>query len=190
MATIPHTLAGIKAQLDRYVPHTLIEDACREAGHTWRERKLGPVVTVHLFLLQLLARVALDGLRHVSGLAVSAQACCKAYQRLPLEVLRRLVEAVYEPVKTKSSRWHGLRIRLVDGMSFITADTPALGKKYGKASNHKGVSKGYPMPKLLASIDLFSGMIRRVIALPGTRGERSCPRSAAWAHEARRSDAR
>ena len=174
MATIPHTLAGIKAHVDQYVPSGVIEDACRKAGHVWRERTLGPATTVHVFLLQLLAKVALGGLRHVSGLAVSAQAFCKARQRLPLEVLRQLIEAVYVPVKTKASRWRGLRVRLVDGMSFLTADTPALCKKYGKASNHKGTSNGYPVPKLLASIDLYSGMIRKVIALPWARGERTC----------------
>ena len=170
MATISHSLAGIKSQLDQYVPAGLIEDACRKAGHTWRERKLGPAITVHLFLLQLLAKVALSGLRHVSGMAVSAQALCKAKARLPLAVLQRLITAV--SVETKAGAkagatlWHGLRIRIVDGMSFLTADTPELTGTYGKARNHKGTSNGYPIPKLLASIDLFSGMILKVIALP------------------------
>ena len=174
MATIPHTLAGIKAHVDKYIPPGVIEEACRKDGHVWRERKLGPAVTVHLFLLQLLAQVALSGLQRVSGLAVSAQAFCKARRRLPLAVLERLISAVQIPGKTKGSLWRGLRIRLVDGMSFLTADTPELTKKYGKASNHKGASNGYPVPKLLASVDLFSGMIRKVIALPWARNERTC----------------
>lgn len=31
-----------------------IRDACRQAGHRWRDRKLDPVATVWLFLLQIL----------------------------------------------------------------------------------------------------------------------------------------
>src|SRR5437879_6263833 len=81
-ATITHSLATIKSHREKHAPPGLIEEICRQAGHRWRERTLGPAVTVHLFLLQLLAKVALSGLRHVSGLAVSAQAICKAKARL------------------------------------------------------------------------------------------------------------
>src|SRR5438552_19079027 len=94
MATISQALIGIKSHLNKHVSAGLIEETCRQAGHLWRERTLGPAVTVHLFLLQLLAKVALSGLRHVSGLAVSAQAICKAKARLPLAVLQRLVSDV------------------------------------------------------------------------------------------------
>jgi hypothetical protein len=30
-----------------------IEDACREAGHRWRERELDPAVTIALFIQQI-----------------------------------------------------------------------------------------------------------------------------------------
>jgi hypothetical protein len=33
-----------------------IREACRAAGHRWRERVLDPVTTVHLFVLQILHR--------------------------------------------------------------------------------------------------------------------------------------
>ena len=185
MATISHALSGIKSQLDRHVPTGLIEDACRHAGHRWRRRTLDPATTVHLFLLQLLARVALSGLRHVAGLRVSAQAVCRAKARLPLAVLQRLVAAVCDGVcgggdgassssSSSSSLWHGLRLKVVDGLSFLTQDTPALAARYGKARNHRGVSAGYPVPKLLAAVDLATGMIQRVIALPWARQERTC----------------
>ena len=31
-----------------------IGSACRDAGHHWRQRQLGPVITLHLFVLQQL----------------------------------------------------------------------------------------------------------------------------------------
>src|SRR5256885_784754 len=90
--SIPGALAHIKAELGRVLPDAAVDDAARAVGHRWRERLLTPRVTVHLFLLQLLAGVALAGLRHASGLAASAQAVCKAKARLPLDLLVRLVE--------------------------------------------------------------------------------------------------
>jgi hypothetical protein len=183
--TISHALGHIKAQLEQHVPAALIDDSCRAVGHVWRARTLGPAMTVHLFLLQLLARVALRGLRHAAGLAVSAQAICAAKARLPRAVLRRLITATATATGAATGAatggagaggdlWHGLRVRLVDAMSFLTQDTAALSRRYGKGCNQRGVSHGYPVPKLLASIDRVSGMILRVIALPAARQERTC----------------
>src|SRR5947207_3674388 len=92
--SIPGALARIKAELGQVLPDAAIDDAARALGHRWRNRLLTPCVTVHLFLLQLLVRVALAGLRHASGLPVTAQAVCKAKQRLPLDLLLRLIEHV------------------------------------------------------------------------------------------------
>ena len=33
-----------------------IGEACEEVGYRWRERKLGPVATIHMFLLQVLLK--------------------------------------------------------------------------------------------------------------------------------------
>jgi hypothetical protein len=58
--SIPGALAHIKAELGQVLPDAAIEDTARAVGHRWRARLLTPCVTVHLFLLQLLARVALS----------------------------------------------------------------------------------------------------------------------------------
>jgi hypothetical protein len=50
-------------------------DACRQSGHVWRERLLGPVATLHLFVLQLLHRnTAIRALRHLAGTMPNASA--------------------------------------------------------------------------------------------------------------------
>ena len=47
--------------------------ACQEAGHQWRERELGPVATVKMFLLQILfGKVACEFVPHLAGKDVTA----------------------------------------------------------------------------------------------------------------------
>jgi hypothetical protein len=173
MATVSTCLQQVKAHLQELIAEKDILQICRNLGHVWRDRVLNPPNTVHLFLLQLLANVAMQGLRHVAGIPVSAQAICKAKMRLPLQLLVRLV-ALSVPEEPSQSLWRGLQVFLADGMSFLTADRPALTKKFGKASNQRGISNGYPVPKLLALMDFAGGFIHKVITLPAARQEFTC----------------
>ena len=52
--TITAAIAQIKADVAHYLTPQGIKSVCRKVGHTWRERILDPVTTVHLFLLQVL----------------------------------------------------------------------------------------------------------------------------------------
>src|SRR5260370_42239901 len=95
MLSIPQALARIKGQLTRSVPEALIRRACRDAGHAWRDRTLGPVVTTYLLLRQVLhGNPAVGCLRRLSGLDFSDSAYCQARARLPPSVLRRLLKEV------------------------------------------------------------------------------------------------
>lgn len=181
-SSIGCALEQIKRELGQWIDEPTIERACRESGHRWRRCLLLPLKTVQLLLLQLLAQVALRGLRHTAS--VSAAAIGKARQRLPLSVWLKLLEhscalacsttKVRGGQEEASGMWHGLRVLLADGMSVLAADTKALRDRYGKGSNQHGASCSYPLPKLLALMDLGSGMIRRIIALPHCRGEKTC----------------
>lgn len=172
MATVSNALRQVKAQLHDVHSDQDIFDICRRVGHRWRKRVLDPAVTVQLFLLQLLAKVAMQGLRHVANVSVTAQAICKAKGRLPLQVLMELV-AHSAPAGPVRPSWKDLAVYLADGMSFMTPDTPELARRYGKAKNQRGTSFGYPTPKLLALMD-FGGVIHKVIALPWARQEFTC----------------
>lgn len=175
MATIPRALSQVKCQLDRFVTTEDVEDLCRQSGHPFRRGKQGgPAGYVHQMLLQLLAAVSLAGVRHVSKVPVSKQAVQQSRSRLPLEVWRRLVDRVL-PQGPCLSCWHGLKVMLVDAMSFLTEDTPELANKYRKAKNGKpSCDQGRPNPKLLAMLDLAGGSIFRVLVLPWNRQERIC----------------
>jgi hypothetical protein len=174
MASIVHALSRIKSELDQIAPAELIHEFCKQVGHRWRERILNPATTIQLMLLQLLAKVSLAGLRRVSKVAASAQAICAARKRLPLEVMIRLVEYAGKALgQTCIDTWKGFRVVLADGSSFMTEDTPELAKTYGRARNQRGTSCSYPVPKLLALLDLASGLIHKLITLPCDRGERA-----------------
>ena len=170
MASVASALQRIKQDLDPFLPESSIMAACRQAGHRWRERKLGPVTTIHLFILQVLCfNTAMNHLRHLSKTAVKASAYCKARKRLPLKVLEALLEqsaaAMQKACATPQGSWCGLRPYLVDGSSAIAPDTPDSQKTFGQP---KGCKKGcgFPIPKVLGLFDAFSGVMLKVLTFP------------------------
>ena len=54
MVSISRTLQRIKGDLDTLLSETYLSNLAREAGCRWRERCLGPAVTIQLFVLQIL----------------------------------------------------------------------------------------------------------------------------------------
>lgn len=175
MASIGSGLLVIKSKLSEHIPESVVLEICRRVGHTWRERVLDPLNTIHLMLLQLLAGVALGRLHHVSKLKVSAAAVCKARKRLPVQVLMELVARIGGgAAPPELPLWKNRhRLAVADGTTFTTEDTPELARTYGKAKNQRSTRHGYPVPKLLALMDLNSGLIQKVIGLPHARHEQT-----------------
>lgn len=143
------------------------EQLCRAAGHDWRDRLLGPLPTLKLFLLQVAhGNTAINHLRQLSGLAFSAGSYCEARARLPVaalqELLGRLVDSARqaaEPIK------QGFRVLVVDGSGFSMPDTPQLLGHFGMPPRQKpGV--GYPVCTLMALMDLATGLFVQTLALP------------------------
>ena len=150
MANVSSALRLIKYQLQSFLSDAAILGACQVAQHSWRERELGPVQTIHLFILQVLnGNAAMTHLRHLSKTAVGASAYCRARIRLPLAVLQSLlVESSSAMRATQSARqlWCGLRAYLVDGSSTIVPDTAESQRMFGQpAGCRKGC--GLPVPK-------------------------------------------
>jgi hypothetical protein len=168
MGSVSSTLRRIKDDLQAFLPDSMILDACTQAAHRWRERQLGPVQTIHLFILQVLSfNTAMTALRHVGDASVKAPAYCKARMRLPLKVLEQLLvessKAMRASCSCPQTPWCGLRTFLVDGSSTITPDTPDSQKAFGQP---KGCKKGcgFPVPKVLGLFDAFTGMVVQVLA--------------------------
>ena len=79
MAGVSQALKRIKSDLAKLIPDEAILAACRAVGHKWRERQLGPVQTLPLFILQVMAcNTAMSHLRLLAGEVFSAAAFCEA----------------------------------------------------------------------------------------------------------------
>jgi hypothetical protein len=173
MASVARTLRRIKEDLRPFLPEESILDSCKQAKHKWRQCKLGPVETIHLFIVQVLCfNAAMTHLRHVADKAVKAPAYCKARMRLPLAVLQSLLlkssQAMRQAVEDgagEAARWCGLRALLVDASSTIAPDTPSSQKAFGQPKGCKP-GCGFPVPKVLALFDAFSGLIVEMLSFP------------------------
>lgn len=177
MTDLSAALAAVRTRSAELLDPALIRQLCREANYHWRERSLPPEESVYLLLHQLLAQVSLQGLRRVAHLGISAQAIHSARQCLPVTVLITLAEWVASEARNaKGAIWKGHRVVLADGTSCIMPDTPEVVARYGRRSNGRGRSYAYPVPLVMALMDLGTGMIMRLIPLPAHRGESSALR--------------
>jgi hypothetical protein len=146
-----------------------IEQACRQANHSWRRRILDPATTIYLFLLQILhGNTACRHVVHFGGWSFSDSAYCQARERLPLAVFHALLEAIaaaFRSATAASSRWLGHRVWVVDGSSFSMSDEPELQRHFGQpGGQRKGC--GFPVAKWLALFDLATGMLLRSATAP------------------------
>jgi hypothetical protein len=187
MASVAAALQRIKQDLHDHLSPRMIESACRRAGHRWRERKLGPVETIRLFVLQVLhCNTAIRHLRHLIKSPLNAAAYCRARMRLPLVVLQQLLressaalrqELAHERInrlgnhrdddqngaKEDPTCWRGHTTYLTDGSASITPDTPPLRKAFGQPSG-RDPGCGLPVPKVLGLFDALTGLIVEVMA--------------------------
>jgi hypothetical protein len=171
MLSMTAALARIKGRVADAVPPELIQRLSREVGHAWRERDLGPVVTTHLFLQQVLhGNIAVAELRRLSGLSFTAAAYCQARARLPRTLLERLQQAVTDTLfDTTTVRptelWQGHRVFLLDGSSFSMPDTPALQAQFGQPGG-QAEGCGFPVAHLMTRFDAATGLLLRTAVLP------------------------
>jgi len=170
MASVSCALRRIKDELSSFLPDEAILAACERAGHHWRQRKLGPVQTIHLFILQVLNfNTAMTALRHLSKTAVRAPGYCKARMRLPLRVLEALLAessaAMRRACSSTDGLWCGLKAYLVDGSSTIAPDTPDSQTAFGQPKGCKP-GCGFPVPKVLGLFNAFSGLLVQLLSFP------------------------
>jgi hypothetical protein len=148
----------------------LVEQLCGELGHAWRDRLLTPIVTVRLFVLQVLhGNTAITHLRHLSGLAFSPGSYCEARERLPLQLLQGLLRRMGEWADGVAAAGLppqlGVRVLVVDGSSGSMPDEPELRERFGLPSGQR-VGVGYPMARIMGLLDSATGLFRALLALP------------------------
>jgi hypothetical protein len=149
-----------------------VNQLCRECDHLWRDRLLPPLVTLRLFLLQVLhGNTSIAHLRQLAGLEFAPGSYCDARQRLPLAVIVSLLERVVDWTREHlrpPGGWSpppGGRVLIVDASNFSTPDTPALREHIGLYPSAKP-DVAYPMAKLLGLLDVATGLFVQMLALP------------------------
>ena len=162
-------LARLRQDLASTLNATAIHSACRLTKYSWRNRKLDPVATISLFLLQVLhGNTACQHVVHFGKWLFSATAYCRARKRLPLRVLQVLLEEIAAQFRTQTTacaQWHGHRVWVEDGSSFSMPDVPALQAHFGQpVGQRRGC--GFPVAKWLALFDLATGLLLRVSVNP------------------------
>jgi len=167
--TIPQVLRQFKTDVSKAIAADTILKICSYLNYACRDRVLGPVTTVHVFLLQILhGNTACTALSRLAGVAFSAAAYCTARKRLPLllfkELLEHVCDALFPEVHT-TGRWRGHRTWLLDGSSFSMPDTPELQACFGQPSQQaKGC--GFPVAHMLALFHAGTGLLLQVLASP------------------------
>jgi hypothetical protein len=147
-----------------------IDAACAAVGYTtWRDRLLNPVVTVQVFLLQILhGNTACRHLPQLAGFYCSASAYCQARAKLPLRVLEHLLECLGQSVQSTASeegRWHGHRTCFVDGSGCSMPDTPVLQAAFGQPPEQRP-GCGFPVVHLLALFHAGTGLLTKLVSAP------------------------
>lgn len=169
MHSITNILARFKQNWTEELSVAAISQACREAGMTWHDSTLNPIVTIQIFFLQILhGNTACEHLPHLAGMTFSAAAYCKARMRVKLEVLCMLLDRCVGQLHQETfdtARWLGHRVFHVDGSSFSMPDTPGLQAHFGQHGRQKP-GCGFPTAHWLVLLHAGTGMITKMLAAP------------------------
>ena len=164
-ASIARVVEQFKQSWSQELEDDAIELAMREAGHEWRDRKLGPVATVRMFFLQVLfGNVACNHVPHLARKDVTGSAYCEARGRLPLEALQTLLTrstAKMAECVRDTGLWLGHRLFFLDGSSFSMPDTPDLQEHFGQPGQQAD-GCGFPTAHWLALVHFGSGLFQKV----------------------------
>lgn len=161
----------------------MVAEALDQEGVTFHERIYTPLVTLCLFLSQvlgtdhscrkavarLIAWLTIHGRRPC---AAETNSYCEARRRLPLPVIRRLVrQAAHQIEETASGDWlwKGRPVVLVDGTTASMPDTPENQRVFPQ-SRAQGIGLGFPLARIVALISLSTGVLRD-LALGPYRGK-------------------
>ncbi len=159
----------IKSDVAGHLAAAAIEQICGELKYTWRERMLGPVVTVHAFLLQVLhGNTACDHVPHLMGKRFTGEAYAQGRARLPLALFERLLGAVCQTLETcreESACWLGHRVWLLDGSGCSMSDTEELQQAFGQPGM-QAAGCGFPVAHLLTLFHAGTGLLQKVLVAP------------------------
>lgn len=178
MSIIGHPFKNIKQKLahslglpfQEVLPETMIQEAVRAEGIQYRKRLFWPVVTVWMFLSQVLDKdkscenavsrlIAWLSSQKAPLPSSDPSAYCQARQRLPEGLFKRLFVGVAHRLQALVSQeglWKGRRVFLIDGSTVSMPDTPDNQAAYPQ---HKSQAPGcgFPLARIVGLFSLATG---------------------------------
>lgn len=154
------------------LPGQIAEQAIRDEDVSFRDRLFSPLVTLWVFLSQVLdpdhsCRAAVARFlawRTAQGLAPCSSdtgAYCRARSRLPEAVLTRLTRATGQQTQERAPlpwRWKNYILKVVDGATVSMPDTPANQKAFPQHTAQKpGID--FPIARLVVLFSLAVGTV-------------------------------
>lgn len=149
-----------------------VEEVLPQAGVTYRNRIYTPVVTICMFLSQVLdpdhcCREAVS--RLIAHLAASGKptcssktaSYCKARQRLPESVLAELTRRTGQQLHEEAPpewRWKGRSVKVIDGSTISMPDTEANQEEYPQ-SRSQAPGLGFPIARIVVVFSLPVGSV-------------------------------
>ncbi len=162
-------LERLRQDLSRTLDRDAVLQECQAHHYRGRTRTLDPLMTVHVFLTQVLHHnAALTHLPRIVGLSFTASAFCQARLRLPLAVLQGLLRRVADALRPEIDqvgRWCGHRTFLADGSTFSMPDTPELQAHFGQSRKAKP-GCGFPVAHLMVLFHAGTGVLLEAFATP------------------------
>jgi hypothetical protein len=151
----------------------MVQAALAEEGVRFSQRIYTPLVTLGLFLSQvldpdhscraavacLIVWLALNGRKTC---APDTGSYCDARQRLPVGVVTRLVRQTARETDDGAPDawlWKGRPVVLVDGTTASMPDTPENQQAFPQSTT-QGVGLGFPLVRMVALISLATGVVR------------------------------
>lgn len=177
LASVP--LSSIR----KIVPDKAILQACNDAGYSFRNRLINPLVTVlHMLLAAIWPEESFNASWQVIWSVFKSRypqsdkkdpsrgTVANARSRLPLSVWNNLFSWVCQQAQQLSlpwAFWHGHRVVLLDGTCVSMPDTPELMAAFGTQRGYHGVAR-YPLARIVA-LSLANTMTVISYALGGYR---------------------
>ena len=160
-------LAGALQPVFAFLPKMLIERWCRECGYSWRERIMGPVVTLLCCIRKQLdpqtsARDIEDWLASFLGDTIAKRDghdFCDARSRLPGVIFQRACAHVAALASDAAAfTWCGFRVLIVDGTTHRAPRTVENIKEFGRSSSGTGLSV-LPIVRLVSIVCAGCGAV-------------------------------
>src|ERR1035437_10096597 len=121
--SIVHLPSSLKDRALAFLNPLFIATVARELGFNWRETPLALTSLLAWFARQILGgNLSMPELARLAGSGFTPEAFCIARGKLPIELLRHLLQRICDLAGASESRWKGHRLWHMDGTGISMPD--------------------------------------------------------------------